>query len=71
MEINSISQSKKYFRVICLNMVGTVLSVGRIFSKNELSGSQNRHYTDWNRGRGKHTDGTKNGIKWFKVTLHM
>jgi hypothetical protein len=32
METNSISMSKKYFRCICLNMVGSVLSVSRIFS---------------------------------------
>ena len=32
METNPISRSKKYFRCICLNSVGTALSVGRIFS---------------------------------------
>ncbi len=32
METNSIPGSKKYFRCICLNSVGTALSVGRIFS---------------------------------------
>ncbi len=32
METNSISLSKKYFRCIGLNRVGTVLSVSRIFS---------------------------------------
>ncbi len=32
MEINSITLSKKNFRCICLNRVGTVLSVRRIFS---------------------------------------
>jgi hypothetical protein len=32
METNSISLSKKNFHCICLNRVGTVLSVSRIFS---------------------------------------
>jgi hypothetical protein len=32
METNPIPRSKNYFRCIWLNSVGTVLSVGRIFS---------------------------------------
>jgi hypothetical protein len=32
METNPIPRSKKYFRCICLNSVGSALSVGRTFS---------------------------------------
>ena len=56
METNPISGSKKYFRCICLNSVGTALSVGRIFSKHSIDeGKHNAYEEKHNIDEGKHS----------------